>query len=322
MDRARPRTPGVDAGAGPRRRPPVRVRDGLAKRSPGHRCHTAVRRKRRRARRPRPAQPSRQGGLPGHLLRRASRGTPLRAGGAHGRGGPPRAAGVLLRALAGPAFGAVGRAARAGRAGRGNPLRAARLRAARAGGGATMSETYDVAIVGAGLAGMSAAVFAANRGLRVVQVGNAGALLFASGLLDLLGVHPIEEGCTWSDPWAGLTVLARDLPSHPYAKLEAARMRAAFAELTTALDETGLAYTAPGERNHEVLTGVGTVKSTYCLPCSMQPGAAALAAGVPCLLVDFEGLREYSAKAVAAGAAARWPGVRTLRLTFPAPGIA
>jgi len=50
-----------------------------------------------------------------------------------------------------------------------------------------MTETYDVAIVGAGLAGMSAAVFAANRGLRVVQVGNAGALLFASGLLDLLG---------------------------------------------------------------------------------------------------------------------------------------
>jgi len=99
-------------------------------------------------------------------------------------------------------------------------------------------------------------------------------------------------------------------------------MRAAFAELTTALDETGLAYTAPGERNHEVLTDVGTVKSTYCLPRSMQPGAAALAAGVPCLLVDFEGLREYSAKAVAAGAAARWPGVRTLRLTFPAPGIA
>jgi glycerol-3-phosphate dehydrogenase subunit B len=54
----------------------------------------------------------------------------------------------------------------------------------------------------------------------------------------------------------------------------------------------------------------------------MQPGAAALTAGVPCLLVDFEGLREYSAKAVAAGAAARWSGVRTLRLTFPAPGIA
>jgi glycerol-3-phosphate dehydrogenase subunit B len=185
-----------------------------------------------------------------------------------------------------------------------------------------MSETYDVAVVGAGLAGMSAAVFAANRGLRVAQVGNAGALLFSSGLLDLLAVHPVEEGRTWNDPWAGFAALSRGLPQHPYAKLEAARVRAAFIELITALDEAGLAYTAPGESNHELLTGVGTLKSTYCLPCSMQPGVAALAARPPCLLVDFEGLREYSAKALAACVAARWPGLRTLRLAFPAPGIA
>lgn len=185
-----------------------------------------------------------------------------------------------------------------------------------------MSATYDAAVVGAGLAGMSAAVFAANRGLRVVQVGNAGALLFASGLLDLLGVHPIEEARTWGDPWAGFARLRRDLPNHPYAKLAAAQVRAGFGELVAALDEAGLAYTAPAERNHELLTGVGTVKSTYCLPRTMEPGAAALAAGAPCLLVDFEGLREYSAKALAAAAAARWPGMRTLRLDFPSPGIA
>ena len=54
----------------------------------------------------------------------------------------------------------------------------------------------------------------------------------------------------------------------------------------------------------------------------MQPGVAALAARPPCLLIDFEGLREYSAKALAACVAARWPGLRTLRLAFPAPGIA
>ena len=185
-----------------------------------------------------------------------------------------------------------------------------------------MSAVSDVAVVGAGLAGMSAAVFAANRGVRVVQVGNAGALLFSSGLLDLLGVHPTEEGRTWSDPWAGLAALRRDLPNHPYAKLDGLQVRAAFGELVAALDEAGLAYTAPGERNHEVLTGVGTAKSTYCLPRTMEAGAAALAVGDPCLLVDFDGLREYSAKAIAAAAAARWPGLRTLRLAFPRPGIA
>jgi glycerol-3-phosphate dehydrogenase len=181
-------------------------------------------------------------------------------------------------------------------------------------------ETYDLAVVGAGLAGMSAAVFAANRGLRVVQMGNAGALLFSSGLFDLLGVYPVETGRVWSDPWAGLAALRRDLPGHPYAKLDAGQVRAAFAELVAALGEARLAYTAPGEVNHELLTGVGTVKATYCLPRSMEPGVAAMAQGASCLLVDFEGLREFSAKAVAAAAASRWPGLATLRLAFPAPG--
>ena len=183
-------------------------------------------------------------------------------------------------------------------------------------------ETYDVAVVGAGLAGMTAALFAANRGLRVVQVGNAGALLFSSGLLDLLTIHPIEDGTAWREPWAALAALRRDLPRHPYAKLDAALLRAGFGELIAALDEAGLAYTPPGETNHELLTGIGTLKATYCLPRSMVPGAAALAACAPCLLVDFEGLREYSAKAIAESAAARWPGVRTLRLGFPSSGIA
>ena len=51
----------------------------------------------------------------------------------------------------------------------------------------------DVAVIGAGMAGMASALFAVNRGLSVIQVGTAGESLFASGLLDLLGVHPIEK---------------------------------------------------------------------------------------------------------------------------------
>lgn len=185
-----------------------------------------------------------------------------------------------------------------------------------------MSDTRDVAVIGAGLAGVSAALFAATRGLRVVQVGNAGALLFSSGLLDLLAVHPVEAGRVWGDPWAGLAALRRDLPRHPYARLSDGCLRAAFREIVAALDDAGLDYTPPGEQNSALLTGVGTVKTTYCLPRSMQAGPAALARRTPCLLVDFAGLREYSAQAVAAGAAAHWPGLRTLRLAFPAPGIA
>ena len=51
-------------------------------------------------------------------------------------------------------------------------------------------KTFDLAVIGTGMAGTAAAVFAANRGLATAQVGETGELIFASGYLDLLGVFP------------------------------------------------------------------------------------------------------------------------------------
>ncbi|HEY3352200.1 MAG TPA: glycerol-3-phosphate dehydrogenase subunit GlpB [Polyangia bacterium] len=180
-----------------------------------------------------------------------------------------------------------------------------------------MRDPVDLAVVGAGLAGMAAAVYAGNRGLTTVQVGNAGALLFSSGLFDLMGVHPVAAGRSWADPWAAVQAVVADEPGHPYARVAAADIRAAFAELVTALGDAGLAYGAPGDENCAVVTGVGTVKTSYCVPRTMLPGVAALAARTTALLVDFEGLREYSARGIAATLAARWPELRTARLDFP-----
>ena len=182
-------------------------------------------------------------------------------------------------------------------------------------------DPFDVAIVGAGLAGMAAAVFAGDRGLKAVQIGNAGALLFSSGLLDLLGVHPTEEGRTWRDPFAALAAVAHDLPGHPYARVSAAEVRAAFAGVVRALAAGGVAYREPGPDNCDVVTGVGTVKTTYCVPETMLPGVAALAAREPGVLVDFPGLREYSARAVAAALGARWPGLRIVHVDFAARAV-
>lgn len=186
----------------------------------------------------------------------------------------------------------------------------------------TMSDAYDVAVIGAGLAGMAAAVLAGNRGLRTVQIGNAGALLFSSGMFDLMGVHPVEVLRSWSDPWAAMAAVAHDIPDHPYAKMKAVALREAFLEIWHALDAVGLAYNRPGDCNIEVVTSLGTIKNTYCLPQTMATGATALAERTPTLLVDFEGLREYSARGIAATLASRWPGLRTLRLAYPPAGVA
>jgi glycerol-3-phosphate dehydrogenase subunit B len=178
-------------------------------------------------------------------------------------------------------------------------------------------DSYDVAVIGAGMAGMAAALFAAERGLSCIQVGNGGALLFASGLLDLLGVHPVAEGRLWQSPYAALTELAREEPLHPLARVDAASIRSAFEAFVTALGAAGLAYAPLGERNRIVLTSVGTVKTTFGVPISMIAGVTALDARPPCLLLDFRGLREFSARQIAATLGDRWPGLRHRRIEFP-----
>jgi glycerol-3-phosphate dehydrogenase subunit B len=178
-------------------------------------------------------------------------------------------------------------------------------------------DSCDVAVIGAGMAGMAAALFAAERGLSCIQVGNGGALLFASGLLDLLGVHPVAEGRLWQSPYEALTELAREEPLHPLARVDAASIRSAFEAFVTALGAAGLAYAPLGERNRIVLTSVGTVKTTFGVPISMIAGVTALDARPPCLLLDFRGLREFSARQIAATLGDRWPGLRHRRIEFP-----
>ena len=175
----------------------------------------------------------------------------------------------------------------------------------------------DVCVVGSGMAGMSAALFAANRGLATVLVGRTGEIIFATGLLDLLGVHPLEEGKTWSDPWAGMAALVKDLPRHPYARLAAGEIRAALDEVLRFFEANGLAYAGLPERNVVVPTAVGTLKTTYRVPQTMWQAVSAWERRAPCLLVDIQGLKGFSARQVADTLTPVWPGLQTARVVFP-----
>ena len=152
----------------------------------------------------------------------------------------------------------------------------------------------DLAVIGAGMAGMASALFAANRGLSVVQVGTAGESLFASGLLDLLGVHPIETKRVWENPWEGLKALVRDIPKHPYAYLNRSDIELAFDELIAFLQVAGLDYCKKQNTNVNVLTPIGTFKPTYCVPKTMWAGVNMSVKKTPCLLVDVEGDDEFA----------------------------
>jgi len=185
----------------------------------------------------------------------------------------------------------------------------------------TMSDsefiTCELTVIGTGMAGMAAALFAANRGISTVQVGRTGEIIFASGVFDLMGVHPIADKHIWQNPWAGIDAVVRDIPKHPYARLKKEDIRSAFEEFLSFLQEAGLPYKRRMELNAEVMTAVGTIKQTYCVPETMWQGVAILAAKSPCVLIDIQGLKGFSARQIATTFNPVWPDLRTARIVFP-----
>ncbi len=175
----------------------------------------------------------------------------------------------------------------------------------------------DLVIIGAGMAGMAASLFAGNRNISTVQVGIASEIIFASGLLDLMGVHPVEHKTIRKDPWEGIEALCRDIPDHPYAKIPQKIIHDAFEELVIFLNASGLVYVRHESQNALVLTPVGTVKPSYFIPQTMWNGVQALETKEPCLIVDIEGLKGFSARQVVASFTSRWPGLNHTTISFP-----
>lgn len=172
----------------------------------------------------------------------------------------------------------------------------------------------ELLVIGSGLAGTAATLFALERGVEVALVGNTGAIAFTTGYLDLLGYD--GRGLV-DDPWQALARLREDEPRHPLANVAADDIRAAFAGFTRSLTDMELGYATPGGRNVLALTPAGTLKPTLSLPLTMQPAIAAMARDLDTLLIDFIGLNGFSARELVANLAPRWPGLRARRIGFP-----
>jgi glycerol-3-phosphate dehydrogenase subunit B len=178
----------------------------------------------------------------------------------------------------------------------------------------------ELTVIGAGIAGMAAALFSVNRGIPTVQVGRIGEIIFSTGLLDLMGVHPIGEKRVWEDPWAAIDALSEDIPNHPYILLGKEKITSAFSELLESLGEAGLYYEKRGERNSLVLTSEGTVKPSYLVPGAMWNGVCAFRDKTPCLIADFQGLKGFSSRRISMALKQRWQGLRAANISFPQTG--
>ena len=186
--------------------------------------------------------------------------------------------------------------------------------------GDTAQGKADLVVIGAGLAGMAAALFAVDRGFKTVLVGStAGEVLFASGALDLLGIYPVEQLNHWENPWSGISSLIQDWPEHPYGRLGLENIRQAWNRFLDILHGADLPYRGWPERNAWLATCAGTAKITQQVPKTMWPGVIGLQEKPATLIVDFEGMKDFSAGQMVKTLGSRWPGLRSQRLKFPYP---
>ena len=175
----------------------------------------------------------------------------------------------------------------------------------------------DLLVIGNGLAGMAAALFAARRGISTAHAGMTGAINFSSGMLDLMGVYPVSEGKIWDSPWDAIDALKRDMPLHPYARISKGEIRESLDEFTAFLQNSGLSYTGYPDRNARVITPAGTAKPAFRVPLSMWKGVRAYEEKLPCLIADFRGLKAFSSRQIAETLGKNWSQLRSVHLTLP-----
>ncbi|MFA5903984.1 MAG: glycerol-3-phosphate dehydrogenase subunit GlpB [Desulfobacula sp.] len=175
----------------------------------------------------------------------------------------------------------------------------------------------DLLIIGSGLSGMSAAVFAANRKINAVVTGGAGGFEYSSGLMDLWGLSLTQQRRITQKPWDMLEKLSKQEPDHPLVRIKKETILQAFSELIAVLKKQGLTYSGYEKKNTLVMTPFGTLRPTYRLPPAMRTNSRAFQKKEPCLILDFKGLREFSAVFVKEMMKKSWKGLRAQTLEFP-----
>lgn len=176
----------------------------------------------------------------------------------------------------------------------------------------------QLAIIGSGMAGMAAAIFARNRGITTVQVGRASEIGFASGCLDLFSTLPGHPPEVFADPFEGIAILTKNRPDHPYSHVTENQIHKGFQEFTRFMASAGICFHGPAQgTNHHMITPAGTLKPTWQVPGSMIAGARAVAEKQRIGLVDIKGLKGFGARQMAQTLKETLPGITGATIAFP-----
>ncbi|MBV9800816.1 MAG: anaerobic glycerol-3-phosphate dehydrogenase subunit B [Solirubrobacterales bacterium] len=150
---------------------------------------------------------------------------------------------------------------------------------------------YDAVVLGAGVAGLTAAARLAEGGARVcVLAKGVGSTHLAPGTIGVLGYDPerVEK------PADALPGFIAAHPDHPYALFGADAVAPAlewFADRVEAGPQPGYKYTGGLERNHFLPTAVGALRPSALVPETMAAGDT----NAPVCVVGLPVLRDFYA---------------------------
>ncbi len=184
--------------------------------------------------------------------------------------------------------------------------------------------SYDIVVVGAGLAGMFAGALAARRGARALVVAQGvGGTHVGPGTIDVWGYEPHpptpdgrsrrERGSLATNPQAELEIL--EAPQHPLRLAGLPALREALTAFQTLCEAAGYPLAGALDRNFFLPTALGAVRPTCLAPESFaagdvrQPGAIGLA--------RLAGFRDFFADLAAANLSAAGYSTCVVALDLP-----
>jgi len=128
---------------------------------------------------------------------------------------------------------------------------------------------YDVVVIGAGLAGFSAALAAAEKGKKTIVVARGmGNLYSASGYIDFLGYYPTTSPQPVLNPDQAVERMLQEHPEHPYARVGREDIIQAFKAFIEASQAMELPYAGTLDTNLLMPTAAGALVPTTLYPQS------------------------------------------------------
>lgn len=175
----------------------------------------------------------------------------------------------------------------------------------------------DVLVIGAGLAGLTAAWIASRRGLRVRLIAKGwGALYWLPGCIDVLGYDPSERETLISAPIQTLPGLIRSHPRHPYALTGLDCLQQSLQAFGALCRSAGYPFRGSLERNWLLPTALGALRPTALAPETMIAGD--MTSSKPALIVGLDCFPDFYPELIADNLSRQEVPAQGLRLSLQA----